>query len=128
MRPLLAQALIDRGDILFANAAPFAAQKYYRRAIALDGSNSNAVDRSIFLMMQLHTPADVKDAVKVATSFLDRNRDSAVIFADRGLCRLILRDYRGARYDFEHARALAPNNRTYTAAVRTLSRKIAAHV
>lgn len=128
MRSQVAQALVDRGDNYFGYGAPHAAQVYYERAIALDGSNSIAVDRYIFLMMQKHTPAAARRAVQVATTYLTGHRDNAVIFADRALCRLVLRDYPGARRDFQRARALTPNQPVYGAAIRTLSHKSVARL
>lgn len=123
MRSTLASALINRGDGLFAYGAPGAAKEYYRRAMTLDDSNSTALDRYVFVMIQHRDRKAVQQAVRIETNYLLKHPGDAVILGDRGLCLLELRQYRAARKDFERAHALNPNDPLFVAAVRTLSRK-----
>jgi tetratricopeptide (TPR) repeat protein len=85
----------------------------YQRALAIDSSDAAAVDRIVFLGMEMRTAESLHRAVAVADLYLHAHPNEAVILADRALCYLILRRYTAARADFERAARLQRDPRYY---------------
>lgn len=113
-RPQIAQGLILRGDDYLYRGDDSAALSRYTRALLLDPDNGDAADRAVFVQMERHTRASLTRGIDIATQYLRRRRDDPAVLADRALCRLIERDYAGARADFEDAALVARDARYFT--------------
>ncbi len=101
--PQVADGLVLRGDDFMYRNAPVEAMSRYERALSIDSANASATDRVVFVGMELRTAQSLRRAVDVATGYLRRQPNDAVILADRALCYLIERRYALAQADFERA-------------------------
>ena len=112
-RPILAQALVVRGDdYLYASNVP-AAMEHYGRALLFDGRSEEAADRYIFAAILAHRRRTLDDGIAVADTFLSGNPGSVPVLEDRALCRLRLKDYRGAYRDFAYLAGRADPARNF---------------
>jgi tetratricopeptide (TPR) repeat protein len=112
-RSQLADALVVRGDEYLYRGNRIEALERYGRALALDPFAQAAVDRYVFISMQLHTNGALARGIGVATRYLKARPYDAAVRSDRALCYLHLRDYALARIDFQRAASASRDPRDY---------------
>jgi tetratricopeptide (TPR) repeat protein len=110
-RSQIAQALVIRGDDYVFRGDRFQALERYRRAMAIAPFSETAVDRYVFISMQLQTPQSIAAALQVANRYLEKHPNDTVVLADRALCYLHLRRYALASTDFQQAAAASHSAR-----------------
>lgn len=104
-RSQIAQALVIRGDDYVYRGDRVQALERYRRAMDVAPFSETAVDRYVFISMQMQTPASIAAALRVANRYLAAHPHDTAVLADRALCYLHLRRYTLAGADFERAAA-----------------------
>jgi tetratricopeptide (TPR) repeat protein len=112
-RAQIADALVVRGDDFMYRSDAGGAMNRYERALAIDPSDEAAVDRIVFLAMQMRTRESLHRGIAVADAYLHFHRNDGGILADRALCYLILRRYRQALNDFARAATLQRDPRYF---------------
>lgn len=105
LRTPIAEALVLRGDDYLVRNNLRQAQMHYQRALWFDHNSTTAVDRSIYIAVLQHRRAELKKALMLATKFLERFPYDTVVRTDRGLCYLMLKEYRLALDDYRRAAA-----------------------
>ncbi len=101
VRGPLSFALVVRGDDLLYQGNAARSLVMYARALALDESNGTAVDRYAFVSMTSHQGAALRDAIRVASPYLQRHPSDDNVRMDRALCEYRLGDVRRGESDFE---------------------------
>lgn len=111
LRAQLSAALVVRGDDLLYRSEEARALSFYRRALVLDPDNAAAADRYVFLEMLRRRRIGLRAGVRVASAFIDRHRQNAVLLMDRALCERLLSQNRAAEEDFLRAGHLKRDSR-----------------
>lgn len=112
-RSQLAQSLVVRGDDFMYRGQNAQALTRYARALYLDPDLGIAVDRYVFLSMQLRDKHSLQTAFDFAAAYLSHNPNDATVLSDRATCYLVERRYRDARRDFESAARIQHSARDY---------------
>jgi tetratricopeptide (TPR) repeat protein len=99
----IASALITRGDDAIRNGDTAGAVRYYRRALAVDGSSTRAADRLAFYLTMRRAAGDAEAAIGVATAALERTPHDPALLADRGLAEQRLHRWAAAETDLGNA-------------------------
>ena len=110
----ISSALVLRGDEFAYRGDAARALQMYRRAIAIDGENENAVDRLAFQGAITHRPDLVRESVATASAYLNRHPLAVPILWDRALSLQLLGHFRGAEHDFALAGIKAGDARSLT--------------
>lgn len=105
-RSQIAEALVIRGDDYVYRGDRVQALERYRRAMAVAPFSETAVDRYVFISMQLQTRRSIAAALRIASAYLAGHPNDTAVLTDRALCFLHLRRYRLASADFERAAAV----------------------
>ena len=113
MRGQIAGALVVRGDELLIRNEYDAAAARYVRALWFDPQSESAVDRLSFLAVERRTRAALLNGERTASAFLDKHPASTTILFDRGLCYLLMKNYRRAFGDFRRAAKLTSDPQQY---------------
>ena len=100
LRVPLSSALISRGDDMLYQGDTARALSFYRRALTFNSQDEVAADRFAFVSMTLHRPTNLREAIAVATRFLNVAPSDSVLRMDRALCEWRLRNDRAAESDF----------------------------
>ena len=110
-RPQMSQALVVRGDEYVYRGRWAQALERYRRALLIAPSSEIAVDRYVFVSMQLQSHDSLTRAVRLANGYLSRHPHDVTVLADRALCFLHERRYALAAADFDRAAAASHSAR-----------------
>jgi tetratricopeptide (TPR) repeat protein len=121
-RGQLASGLISRGDEFLQLGAVSRAERYYSRALAVDGNSTAAAERLAFAGLLLKTPGTLREAVAVATDALGREPGNVALLNDRGLAFNALGDFESARRDFVELAARDGDVRYYEFAAQAARR------
>lgn len=101
LRPQISQALVVRGDERLYHGSTADALTYYRRAIAADPLDGNAVDRFAFGAVSLRDRRFVREAIDATSQYLRRRPNDDGVRMDRAMALRILGDWPRAADDFE---------------------------
>lgn len=105
--PKNSQFLTDRAEALALEKKFFEALDDLNRAIALDPKNVEALIYRASAYRQINSLSLALDDIKRA---LDIEPDAAPAYLERGIIRRLKNDTAGARADWKHVEALAPNS------------------
>lgn len=99
-RGQVGDALVMRGDDYVYRGERAQALERYRRAMLVAPFAGTAVDRYVFVSMQMQTARSIASAVEVATRYLASHPDDVAVRTDRALCYLHAHRYASASADF----------------------------
>lgn len=99
-RSQVADALVIRGDDYVYRGDRTQALERYRRAIVVAPFSGTAVDRYVFVSMQMQSAPAVASAIAVASRYLARHPEDIAVRTDRALCYLHAHRYAAASADF----------------------------
>lgn len=103
LRPLLAQAVVERGDMLLASGAYADAARLYARALWLDDRSASAADRVLFAALLSHDRAEMLEALALSAPAFAADSASLPLMQDRALLLHRLERYAQASRAFSRA-------------------------
>lgn len=85
LHPYVADALCLRGDEYLRLGDPRTAERYYHRAVVVDGDSRTATDRFVFASLEIRTASALSAGIDVSGSYLSRHPFETQIRLDRAL-------------------------------------------
>ena len=120
-RPEVANGLVARGDEIAAAGDEARAQVYYRRAIAIDASGAEALDRLALTALMRDDAAAKDQAIVRLRATLAMHPNTALLF-DLALLQLQKRRYAASAQTFRHLDRIDPSV-LFAAATRIAARR-----
>lgn len=109
--PFVAAALWFRGDEFLRRGDPYTAARYYARAVFIDRSSAEALDRFAISALEIRTPGILKDAVSASEAFVNRHPRVIAIRIDLALALWALHQDERARTEFRYLAAQLHDSR-----------------